>query len=61
MRITLLRKIEEHAVKQQVENEKEERIQKALQAIAAESFKSKFKTISTVACHFNVSRYTLSC
>jgi hypothetical protein len=60
MHITLLRKIEECTVKQQLENEKEERIQKALQAIAAESFKTKFKTIFAVARHFNVSHYILS-
>ena len=55
MRSTLLNKIEEHAAKQQLEKEKEERIQKALQAITA----GTFKTNSAVAHHFNVSRFIL--
>ena len=55
MRSTLLNKIEERAAKQQLEKEKEERIQKALRAITA----GTFKTNSAVARHFNVSRFIL--
>ena len=55
MHSTLLNKIEERAAKQQLEKEKEERIQKALQAITA----GTFKTNSAVAHHFNVSRFIL--
>lgn len=57
---TLLRKIEVCAAKQQLEDEKEERIQKGLQAISGPVESWTFKTICAAAHHFNALHYILS-